>query len=43
MGNSPELEGITDNTLFSVGGVVMGSIFKNNKKKEKDKAKDKKK
>lgn len=43
MSNGPELEGITDKTLFSVGGVAMGSIFKNNKKKEKDKVKDKKK
>jgi hypothetical protein len=43
MGNGPELEGITDKTLFSVGGVAMGSIFKNNKKKDRERSKDKKK
>jgi hypothetical protein len=36
MGSGPELAGMTDNTLFSIGGIAMGSIFKNrNKKKDK--------
>ncbi len=40
MGSGPELDGMTDRTLFSIGGVAMGSIFKNRNKK-KDKLKDK--
>lgn len=35
MGSGEELTGITDNVLFSFGGVAMGSIFKNRSKKEK--------
>jgi hypothetical protein len=34
MGNGPELEGLTDNTQFSIGGVATGTIFKNVKKKK---------
>lgn len=33
MGSGAELEGLTSNTLFSIGGVAMGSIFKNRNKK----------
>ena len=33
MGAGAELEGLTNNTLFSIGGIAMGSIFKNRSKK----------
>jgi hypothetical protein len=33
MGSGAELEGLTNNTLFSIGGIAMGSIFKNRSKK----------
>ena len=39
LGSGAELEGLTNNTLFSIGGIAMGSIFKNRNKK-KDKPKD---
>lgn len=35
IGNGEEMPGMTNNTLFSVGGVAMGSILKNRKKKDK--------
>lgn len=35
IGNGEDMPGMTSNTLFSVGGVAMGSILKNRKKKEK--------
>jgi hypothetical protein len=37
MGSGPELEGITDKTQFSIGGIATGSIFKNSKRKNKEK------
>ncbi len=37
LGEGEELAGLTNNTLFSVGGVAMGSILKNRKKKKKRK------
>ena len=39
MGSGPELAGLTDKTQFSIGGIATGSIFKNSKKKNKDKDK----
>jgi hypothetical protein len=37
LGSGEELVGLTDRTMFSIGGIAMGSIFKNRKKKERKK------
>lgn len=39
LGEGAELEGLTDRTLFSVGGVAMGSIFSKKKKSKSNKRK----